>query len=115
MPARFARLIIAAAIVLLVAALTAPPIPAANEKAGPIVVDGWEVVGNEVLVQVTNLSSERGSAVVGVRAVSAGMPMRNTVRVSVPAGGTQGAAVRFIAPVEGVIVVGISETPDPMG
>ena len=115
MPARFTRLIIVAALVLLVVALTAPPIPAADEKSSALFVEGWEVVGNKVLVKVTNLGSGKGTAVVEVRAVSAGLPLRNSMTVAVPPGASEWAAVGFVAPVEGVIVVGIVGDADPVG
>lgn len=114
MPARFARLIIAAAIVILVAALAAPAIPAADNKSGALVVDGWEVVGNKVLVKVTNFGSTRSTAAVNVQAVATGLPQRNSASVSVPPGASEWAVVGFIGEVKGVIVVGIGEGAEPI-
>jgi hypothetical protein len=115
MSPRFARLIIAAAVVLLVAALTAPPFNAEeNEKGSALVVEGWEVVGNKVLVKVSNLGGPKASGVVEVRAMTLGLPMKRAVSVSVPGGTSQWASVPFVAPVDGVIVVGIVDGGDPI-
>jgi hypothetical protein len=116
MSPRFARLIIAAAVVLLVAALTAPPFNADEKKEGSaLVVEGWEVVGSKVLVKVTNLGGPRASGTVEVRAMVMGLPLKRAVSVSVEGGTSEWAAVPFVAPVDGVIVVGIVDHSDPVG
>jgi len=102
-------------LVLLVSAFTAPAFAAGKqEKAFGLVVDGYQVVGDKVLVQVTNLGATPDSGYVMVQAMVDGVPTTLLQAVRLLAGVTEYVAVGFVLPVDGIIELGISDTPDPL-
>ena len=99
--------------VVVLSAMSVPAAPAAEKNPAGLVVEGWEVAGSEVIVKVTNLGDGKGSAVVQVKALAGGFPMRNAATVAVPAGGSQWVSVGFGLDVTGVMDVWIIESSDP--
>jgi len=106
--------IAAATAVLFLFSLLATPAFSASEKDRGLVVEGWEIVGNKVMVKVSNTSKTTASGRVEVRAMVAGMPLRSSQEVRVGGGTSDWVTVGFFAPVNGVIVVGISDNADPV-
>jgi hypothetical protein len=106
--------IAAATAVLFLFSLFATPAFSATEKETGLVVEGWEIVGNKVMVNVSNPSKTTTSGRVEVRAVVAGLPLRSTEEVRLGGGTSEWVTVGFIAQVDGVIVCGISDHSDPV-
>jgi hypothetical protein len=101
---------------LLVSAFTVPALAGAKqEKAFGLVVDGYQVVGNKVLVQVTNVGATPDSGYVCVRAMVNGLPTVLVQVVRLMAGVTEYVGVGFELPVDGIIELGISEGANPVG
>jgi len=100
---------------LLVSAFTAPALAGGKqEKAFGLVVDGYQVVGNKVLVQVSNVGATPDSGYVIVEAVVDGVPVKLSQAVRVMPGVTEYVGVIFGLPVDGIIDLGISDGADPM-
>ena len=106
--------IAAATAVLFLFSLLATPAFSASEKGSTLVVEGWEVVGNKVMVKVSNLDKTTASGRVEVRAMVAGVPIRSSQEIRVVGGTSDWVTVGFFGPVGGVIVVGISDHADPV-
>jgi len=104
--------------VLLLGLVSAPLVSAAGEKGDPptsaLVIEGWEVVGSKVLVKVSNLGNTKGAAVVEVRALVVGIPMRRAETVTVVGGGSTWVSVGFGLPVNGVMEGWISDADNPV-
>ena len=97
-------------LVLLVSALAAPTLAGGKqEKAFGLVVDGYQVVGDKVLVQVTNLGATPDSGYVAVQALVDGLPTTVVQSVRLMAGVTEYVAVGFVLPVDQIIELGISD------
>ena len=102
-------------VALLVSAFTVPALAGGKqEKAFGLVVDGYQVVGNQVLVEVTNVGATPDSGYVTVTAVMNGIPVKVTQAIRLMAGVTEYVGVGFDLPVDGIIELGISDTPDPL-
>ena len=102
-------------LVLLVSALTAPTLAGGKqEKAFGLVVDGYQVVGSKVLVQVTNMGATPDSGYVTVQAVVDGVPATVVQAIRLMAGVTDYVAVGFVLPVDQVIELGISDSGTPV-
>ena len=100
---------------LLVSAFVAPALAGGKqEKAFGLVVDGYEVVGNKVLVEVTNVASTPDSGYVTVTAVVDGIPVKLVQAVRVMPGSTEYVGVTFGSLVDGVIELGVGSDPNPV-
>ena len=87
----------------------------AADKGGALAVDNVQVVGNRVVVTITNLSKAPQTGQVAVTAIVGGLvPSRSAQTVKVQPGATVQVPVNFQAFVSNVIVVGISEGGDPI-
>jgi len=98
---------------LLVAAVTAPAL-AGSKKSGAVVVGSYEIVGEKVLVEVTNTSRSSEAGYLSVKALVAGAAESAAEAFALPGGATAWIAVGFLSPVDGVIDLGISEDSNPM-
>jgi hypothetical protein len=80
----------------------------ASEKGEALSVDDVQVVGNRVVVTVTNLSEAPQSGQVSVTAIIGGVvPSRSSQTIKVGGSQTVQIPVDFMASVSDVIVVGI--------
>ncbi len=87
----------------------------AADKGDALAVDNVQVIGNRVVVTVTNLTRVPQSGQVAVTAIVGGLvPSRSAQTVKVQAGTTIQVPISFQAFVSNVIVVGISAGPDPV-
>ena len=106
--------IAAATAVLLLFSLLAAPSLNASEKGSALVVEGWEVVGNKVMVKVSNQANAAASGSVEVRAMVGGVPVRSFQTVRLGGGASDWVTVGFFGPVGGVIAVGMIDSADPV-
>jgi hypothetical protein len=114
MTARRSRIAVASVIALVLSALVVPAVSAAGQDGGALQIEGWNVVGNKVLVKITNVSSGSHSGDVKVRALVIGLPQESNSQVSLRAGQSAWVPVSFFAPVTGVVDCGIVDTMDPV-
>ena len=77
-------------------------------------MDGYQVVGDKVLVQVTNLGATPDAGYVVVQAMVDGAPTTLVQAVRLMAGVTEYVAVGFVLPVDQVIELGISDGANPV-
>jgi len=109
MAARNYKMIAVLAFALVLSSLTGLNAMAA-EKGEVLAVDDVQVIGNRVVVTVTNLTKAPASGQVAVTAILGGLvPSRSTQTVKVQPGVSVQVPVDFQAFVSSVIVVGISE------
>jgi hypothetical protein len=102
MHARRSKIAAVTAIALLMSVLVLPAAAAPTKNQG-LVVEGWKVYGNQVILSVTNLSSQSTAGTVNVHAIVVGLPMSSDVSVSLAAGQSQNVTATFWGPVTGVI------------
>jgi hypothetical protein len=102
MHARRSKIAAVTAIALLMSVLVLPAAAGLTKSKG-LVVEGWKVHGNEVILTVTNLSSQRANGTVKVHAIVLGLPMSVDVNVSLTSGQSQNVSATFWGPVTGVV------------
>jgi len=87
----------------------------AADKGEALTVENVQVVGNRVVVTVTNLSRAPQAGQVAVTAIIGGLvPSRSAQTVKVPPGATVQVPVDFQAFVSSVIVCSIVDAQDPI-
>ena len=114
MTARSYKMIVALAAALVFCTLSGNAM--AQGKGEALAVDDVQVAGDSVLVTVTNNSDSPKSGKVSVTATVGGfVPCKSAAIVAVHPGASIQVPVNFPASVSSVIVVGISETANPLG
>jgi len=107
------------AVVLAVVCVATAGLPALGAEAkdgtsGAVRIDAVEPSGFQAVVVLSNLSTEKATVEVQVTAMVLGMPVRSQQTVSVAPGSRLDVRFLYLAPVQGIIECGLTETPDPI-
>jgi len=113
MNARPSKVVALLVLGIVVAMLSAPTL-AASKKSGAVVVGSYQIVGEKVLVEVTNSSRSSEAGCLSVQALVAGAAASAFETFELAGGATAWIAVGFLSPVDGVIALGISDSSTPV-